>query len=242
VAEGNVPAYSVLEPGVNIVLQEVPEDSITEANLTKKDLEASQWQLITRLEILEGQRIDRRTASASTTGTLGVVKEGEESVIALEASFRGIVGGIVGPGAIVDVYSAEQASEGTQILATDIKILGVGTGSSATDNIRSGEAQEVEAESNNATVLVIAAVPTETAGSLAGVGTVQLALDPYRSFDQQGNICPIKQCGSRNPATPGADPTPLPEDPTQDPEEDPSQIPEDGENGVQDEEDAPSLP
>jgi hypothetical protein len=197
VAKGNVAAYSILTPDENMVLKDVPEDSITDNDLTEKDVESSKGTLVSRIELLDGQRVDRRSASASTTGTLGVVKKDKEVVVALEATFRGVVGGVVGPGSVVDVYNGEPSGDSAQALATKVKVLGVGSGASATANIRDNSDSKVDSKSNDATVLVIVAVPKDVAGNLSGVSTVDLALDPYLAFDREGNICDISKCSNR---------------------------------------------
>lgn len=190
VAKGDIPAYSVLRPGNNIVTKEVPKGSVTDNDLTANDFKKGETK-ITRLEILDNQRLDARaTVASSLNSTLGVVKEGEEQVVAVNTSFKGIIAGITRPGSVVNIYTPNSGGDngGGELLAENVKVLGVGSGGQVANNIVSGNKVKENSENNGNSILVIVAVKNADVNKLSTDQNVTMSLNPYLEFDAKGTI------------------------------------------------------
>lgn len=193
VAKDNVAAYKTLNADL-LEVKKVPADSVEEDDLTPETYKslAAKNALVTRVELVKGQRIKQQTLAASSEGSMSAVKNGER-VVAVTATFPGTVAGLSVPGSVVDVYGQKRGDEGGQAraLISDVKVLGLGVGGAASSDLRPNS-QAKQGENNEAaaglTVLLI--VKPDEAGALiddAG-GSVYLSLNPHKRFNRSGDI------------------------------------------------------
>jgi len=233
VAATSIPPFSTVQPG-QLKTVAVPSNSVTANDLTPaefKEKTASGKALVSRVEILPGQRVDAGAVAASSLGSLAAVKD-DERVVAMPATFPGAVAGVAIPGSVVDVYRAD-SSGGTTASAANLvvdnaKVLAVGMGADTAANVRPDSSLKGKANSSDASgsLVVVLAIPEDKAGQVVGSSQVWMALDPHYSFTEDGTICRIDKCsasGKRAEPIDGSkvDPTD-PQDPASATQADPS--------------------
>ena len=198
VTRGSIPAFSTITPG-QLQATVVPKDSITDQDLTEskyKELAAKGQSLVNRIELLSGQRVQIGAVTASSTGSLAAVKEGER-VIAIPATFSGAVAGIATAGSVVDIFSGSGASDGGSSVVSNAKVLALGAGSAAAANVRPGSNLK-NGDSSGSSIIVVLALKAEDAAKVLALPQVALALDPRLSFTENGTICPVNRCAALN--------------------------------------------
>lgn len=225
IASQSIPMYSEIKQGAT-EFAKVPADSVTDADLTRAEFDALQRQgsLVTRVEILPGQRIQEGALATSSVGSFAVVKS-DERIVALNTSFSGIAAGAVVPGSVVDVLSGD---DGTQPVLTNVKVLAVGPSSEVAAQVENSKGKAAPSEDNSLVVLL--AVKASEANTLAALGSATMAVNPRLSFNSKGNICRVGiSCDSESSGAAEQENTApaVPEvDPTVDPSTDPSATPE----------------
>jgi len=203
VAATSIPPFSTVQPG-QLKTVAVPSNSVTANDLTPAEFQektANGKALVSRVEILPGQRVDAGAVAASSLGSLAAVKD-DERVVAMPATFPGAVAGVAIPGSVVDVYRAD-SSGGTTASAANLvvdnaKVLAVGMGSDTAANVRPDSSLKGKASSSDASgsLVVVLAIPEDKAGQVVGASQVWMALDPHYSFTEDGTICRIDKCSA----------------------------------------------
>ena len=206
IAKNNVPAFSTLS-NAQLQPQTVPQDSITESDLTEekyKELTGKGSALVNRIELLAGQRVNIGAVTASQSGSLSAVKPGER-VIAVNATFPGVVAGLATSGSVVDVYAGAGSGnnqDGGEAVADNAKVLALGAGAAAASNVKPNK-QLSEAQDAGGGIIVVLAVPIEDAPRILALSQASLALDPRYSFTENGTICQINRCAQLNQSQTG---------------------------------------
>jgi Flp pilus assembly protein CpaB len=200
VAKADIPAFSSIQKD-QVEVVSVPADSVGTTDLTEATYNqyvAKGTPIVNRVEILPGQRIDTNAISASSLGSLAVVKT-DEQVVAVSTTFTGAAAAVIVPGSVVDVYSS--SGDNTQPLVTQAKVLGVGVGTQAASGVRPDS--KVKDSGSGTDIVVLLAVKSSDAGKLLTHSQVSLSYNPHKAFDVKGNICDIGKCATTiaNPTT-----------------------------------------
>lgn len=197
VAKKDIPAFSTLGPDM-VEAQTVPKDSITKADVTQAQYQTLLKKgngLVNRIELLQGQRINVGAVTSSSSGSLSAVKP-DERLVAVNATFPGVVAGLARAGSVVDVYSGAGGNNGEDTgaaIAENVKVLALGAGAAAAANVRTNK-QLNESQDNGGAIVAVLAVPTADAANILALPQVALALDPRYSFTANGTICEVNQC------------------------------------------------
>lgn len=197
IAAKGIAMYSQVQDA-SLQIIKVPASSITDGDITPEELKAqrrSGQKLVTRVEILPGQRLQESALAASSVGSFAVVKS-DERVVALNTSFAGIVAGAVVPGSVVDVLSDQQDDAP---VITNAKVLAVGQSSDVAQQVENARGKAVSGE--QAGLVVVLAVKSDQANLLANMSDAKLAVNPQLSFNSRGNICRIQSCGASRPSS-----------------------------------------
>lgn len=235
VARGPISPFATIQDA-QLQAKQVPAESITDQDLTPAEYKAKKAEgktLISRVEILPGQRVDTGAVSAASLGSLSAVKS-DERVIAMPATFPGAAAGVAIPGSVVDIFRAsngaaaateggEGASEGN-LVVSNAKVLAVGVGPETAAAVRpeSRLKRSNQSDGSGGSVVVVLAVKKDQAGAVVTAGQVWLALDPHYSFTASGTLCKIEQCaqaGGRASETSTEDPAASTDPAAQDPAE-----------------------
>lgn len=206
VAKKDIPAFSTLGPDM-VEAQTVPKDSITKADVTQDQYQALLKKgtgLVNRIELLQGQRINVGAVTSSSSGSLSAVKP-DERLIAVNATFPGVVAGLARAGSVVDVYSGAGGNSGEDTgaaIAENVKVLALGAGAAAAANVRTNK-QLNDSQDNGGAIVAVLAVPTADAANILALPQVALALDPRYSFTANGTICEVNQCPTGGGSKPG---------------------------------------
>lgn len=220
VAKREIPPYTTLTKSMFNAVK-VPRNSVTANDLTPELFDrkfgGGRNVPITRLELLAGQRVDQRALLSSTTGALAAVKS-DEVVVAINTTLSGIIGGAITPGSVVDVIPSSggvlsqasitgnggkpnknaSQSAGAVGVADNVKVLGVGVGAAAGQNISSAtdnsNVKNAKDNGSGGNVIVVLAVPAADAATVLSTPDPMLALNPHLRFDQAGNLCPVDKC------------------------------------------------
>lgn len=210
VAKASIAPYTTLDPDRDLEVKEVPKDSVEPTDITVEEFKQAYLDkklvAVTRTELLPKQRLHEAALAPSEVGTLSVIKK-DERLVAVNATFSGVTGGVVTAGSVVDVYSAGSgggviSGEGdvSNRLATDVKVLGVGAGAGVAEDLRpsgSGVKGKKADDGGDGGLVVLLAVSADQAAQIIGAGQVHLALNPHKSFDAEGNVCEISKCVTR---------------------------------------------
>jgi len=197
VAARDIPAYSQLGPN-DVRYEEVPTKSVTSLDITKDTFEKrlqSNVPIVTKTELIAGQRVPAPAIEAAPNGSLAAVRQGEVA-IAVSTSFPGSVAGAVAPGSVVDIYGSTGggAAGAATPLIEKAKVLAIGSNPAQTGARLRPSSSANNGDSNNeggGNIVVVLAVDRNDAGKLAQTGQVYLSLDPHFSFKVNGEVCEL---------------------------------------------------
>lgn len=224
IAKKDISPYTIVSKN-DLEAREVPKGSVDPIDLTPEEFNQLQSQakggvVVSRIEIVTGQRVPQLAFASNAVGTVYVTKPGKtkegadatkEVNVAGMSSLAGVVGGIVIPGSVVDVYvsggSGSTNDSGTGPIAENIKVLGVGYGAEAGAEVRPNQNTRTTGKQSNSgssgNIILILAVPSDIAGQIADQ-QIALALHPHESFDLSGEICGVSdrslydKCDNKN--------------------------------------------
>jgi Flp pilus assembly protein CpaB len=212
VAVQGIPMYSQVKDS-SLKAVTVPADSITANDITPQELAAYRKQggLVTRVEVLPGQRLQDSALAASSVGSFAVVKA-DERIVALNTTFAGIAAGAVVPGSVVDVLSD---GDSTTPVIVSAKVLAVGQSNDVAQQVENSSAKPQS--SGQSGLVVLLAVKAADANKLAKIGDVQLAVNPRLSFNSSGTLCKVGSCSKGTSSYAPADSTSVAPDTSVDP-------------------------
>jgi len=182
VAASDIPPFTTLTDR-QLEVQSVPTDSVDPNQVLTQERYVKEGKAINRITILKGQRIPIAALSNPKLASFSVVGSGE-TVVAVSTTVNGLAGGIITPGSVVNVYGGGDAGAA---LVQKAKVLAVGTGSSAANDIQPNN--KVQSSSSDLVVLLV--VNNDDAGKLLAASQVSMSYNPHLTFNSKGDICTV---------------------------------------------------
>lgn len=188
VAVSNIPAFTNVQSS-QLKAESVPKGSVTSEDLTQSEYQSeyirSHKPLIVTMEILSGQRIDRRVIATSARSSFDIVSP-DERVIAVTSSTAGAALGTINAGDVVDVSTSSNAGSSGGASTTFAKVICISTSVTGCAGVLPpGVSLTISSSGSSSTttpgqgqVYVLLSVAATDATALAGQN-VNLALNPF---------------------------------------------------------------